>query len=197
MIKINYSRKLRSPKIDMETSNNLEAKIEALLFLYGEPVKIDILSKELETGREEVEKAISSLDRRLKESEDRGLELIIFDGRAQLVTKSELALLTSKIVKGELDAPLTPASLETLSIIAYLGPCNRALIDYIRGVNSTFILRSLIVRGLIERKPDPARANAFLYQVSFDFLKHIGLAQLEDLPDYEKYRKLKDESFRP
>lgn len=181
----------------METSNNLEAKIEALLFLYGEPVKIDILSKELETGREEVEKAISSLDRRLKESEDRGLELIIFDGRAQLVTKSELALLTSKIVKGELDAPLTPASLETLSIIAYLGPCNRALIDYIRGVNSTFILRSLIVRGLIERKPDPARANAFLYQVSFDFLKHIGLAQLEDLPDYEKYRKLKDESFRP
>ena len=94
-----------------------------------------------------------------------------------------------------MDTPLTPASLETLAIIAYLGPCNRALIEYVRGVNSTFILRSLMIRGLVERKPDPKRMNTFLYQVSFDFLRHMGLTRQGDLPDYEKYRKLKDESF--
>ena len=177
------------------TNANLTAKLEAFLFLYGEPVKIEKLSAELGAKKGEVEEALSALNEQLKEAADRGLELVIHDGRVQLTTKAGLKPLTSKIVKEEMDTPLTPASLETLSIIAYLGPCSRALIEYIRGVNSTFILRSLLVRGLIERSPDPARANAFLYQASFDFLRHIGITKPADLPDYEKYRKLKDESF--
>lgn len=177
-------------------SSNLESKIEALLFLYGEPIKIEKLAKELEAKSSDVNEAINTLSQKLTNSGDRGLELIIFDNRVQLVTKSDLKPLTSKIIKEELDTPLTPASLETLSIIAYLGPCSRALIDYIRGVNSTFILRSLMVRGLVERKPDPKRTNAFLYQPSFDFLKHIGITHPEELPDYEKYRKLKDEALQ-
>lgn len=177
-------------------SSNLESKIEALLFLYGEPVKIEKLAKELGVKNSEVNDVINILSQKLANSQDRGLELVVFDGRVQLVTKSDLKPLTAKIVAEEMDTPLTPASLETLSIIAYLGPCSRALIDYIRGVNSTFILRSLMVRGLIERKPDPKRANAFLYQPSFDFLKHIGITRPEELPDFEKYRKLKDEALQ-
>ena len=167
--------------------NHLEAKIEAFLFLYGEPISIDKLAKELETKSKEVKEVLNRLGQELK-AENRGLELIIFDDRVQLTTKAELKPFTSKIVAAEMDTPLTPASLETLSIVAYLGPCGRALVDYIRGVNSTFILRSLMVRGLVERRPDPKRANAFLYQASFDFLKHMGINSPEELPDYEKYR---------
>ena len=175
--------------------NNLGAKLEAFLFLYGEPVKISHLAKELGVGSSEVKDALISLGRRLKEEENRGLELIFQDDRAQLATKADLKPLTSKIVKEEMDTPLTPASLETLAVVAYLGPCNRALIEYIRGVNSTFILRVLMTRGLVERKPDPKRASAFIYQASFDFLRHMGISNAEDLPEYEKYRKLKDETF--
>ncbi|MBI2594910.1 MAG: SMC-Scp complex subunit ScpB [Candidatus Colwellbacteria bacterium] len=170
--------------------DNLEAKIEAFLFLYGEPVKIEKLSKEFGVKNGEVEEALDTLNRQLKEAADRGLELVIHDGRVQLTTKADLGALMSKIVAEEIDTPLTPASLETLSIIAYLGPCNRSLVDYIRGVNSAFILRSLMVRGLVERKPNPERANTFLYQVSFDFLRHIGITGPEELLDYEKYREL-------
>ncbi len=175
--------------------NNLEAKLEASLFLYGEPVKIEKLSKELGVKSEEVKEALNGISQRLKDAENRGLELIIHDDRVQLTTKADLAALTSKIVAEEMDTPLTPASLETLAIVAYLGPCSRALIEYIRGVNSTFILRSLMIRGLVERKPDPNRVNAFLYQASFDFLRHIGITSPEELPDYERYRKLRDENF--
>ena len=170
--------------------NNLESRIEAFLFLYGEPVKLDKLAKELGVKNEDVSRAVDSLSRHLSQSDESGLNVIIFDDRVQLVTKPELKPLLIKIANEELDSPLTPASLETLSIIAYLGPCNRSLIDYIRGVNSTFILRSLMVRGLAERKPDPKRANAFLYQVSFDFLRHMGVSHPHNLPDYEKYREL-------
>lgn len=168
--------------------NNLEAKIEAFLFLYGEPIGINKLAKELELKEAEVSAALGVLEKNLK-AENRGLELIVFDSRVQLTTKAGLKPVTSKMVTEEMDTPLTPASLETLSIIAYLGPCARSLIDYIRGVNSTFILRSLMVRGLIERHPDPKRASAFLYQISFDFLKHMGITGPEELPDYEKYRQ--------
>lgn len=176
--------------------NKLEAKIEAFLFLYGEPVKVDKLAKELGVRSEEARNALDMLSHRLKEAEDRGLELIVSDDKVQLTTKADLKPFTSKIVTEEMDTPLTPASLETISIVAYLGPCSRALIEYIRGVNSTFILRSLMIRGLVERTPDPERANAFLYRASFDFLRHIGISRPEDLPDYDKYRKLKDESFK-
>lgn len=175
--------------------NQLESKIEAFLFLYGEPIKIEKLAKELGVKSGEIKETIKTLGEKLANSEDRGLELIVSDDRVQLTTKAELKPLTSKIVAEEMDTPLSPASLETLTIVAYLGPCSRALIEYIRGVNSTFILRSLLVRGLIERKPDPKRTNAFLYQTSFDFLRHIGITSQEDLPDYEKYRNLKNESF--
>lgn len=174
--------------------NKLEAKLEAYLFLYGEPIKVDKLAKELEAKKEYIEKAVHSLKERLK-GDARGVDIIVFDDKVQLTTKPELKPFLAKIVSEELDSPLTPASLETLSIIAYLGPCSRSMIEYIRGVNSTFILRNLMVRGLVLRSPDAKRPNTFLYQVSFDFLRHMGLSRPDELPDYEKYQKMKDETF--
>ena len=166
----------------------LQGKLEALLFLYGEPVGVRKLAEILDIKESELMDEIERFSGSLAE-EHRGLYIIKSDGRVQLTTKPGLNPLLSKVAQEELDSGLTPASTETLSIVAYLGPCRRSIIEHIRGVNSSFILRSLMVRGLVERKPDPDRTTAFLYQVTFDFLRHMGVSKTDELPEYEKYRE--------
>jgi len=166
----------------------LKGKLEALLFLYGEPVKISKLADILGVSGNDVDNALDELSGGLGDS-NRGLGIVKLHGGVQLVTKPDLSKLLSKIAEDELDSGLTSASMETLAIIAYLGPCRRSLIEHVRGVNSSFILRSLLLRGLIGRHPDPKRANAYIYQITFDFLRHMGVGKIEDLPEYEKYRE--------
>jgi len=173
----------------MPQSNNLQAKLEALLFLYGEPVKLKTLSEKLEVSQNETEAALMNLRSELQ-NENRGLAVFSSDDKYSLVTKPELSKIVQKVVKEEFDSELTAASLETLAIISYMGPCSRAEIDYIRGVNSSFILRNLSIRGLVDRKQDPNRSNAFIYNVSFDFLKHMGVLSVDSLPEHDKYREL-------
>lgn len=168
---------------------NLQAELEALLFVYGEPVKLQTLAEKLGVTASVAEETLQSLRTEL-DKENRGLALFSTEDKYSLVTKPELSEMIQKIVKEEFDSELTAASLETLAIVSYLGPCNRAEIDYIRGVNSSFILRNLAIRGLVERKQDPERGNAFIYNVSFDFLKHIGVSSVDNLPEHGKYREL-------
>jgi segregation and condensation protein B len=170
-------------------ANNLKAAVEALLFTYGEPTKIKKLAQTLETDEETVNKTLGELRAQL-ETGERGLKLMVHGDSAALVTTPELGTLLSRVIKEELDAELTPASLETLAVVAYLGPCSRAEIEYIRGVNSSFILRSLSVRGLIEKKAAERSGNPHFYQVTSDFLRHIGLRAPTELPEYEKYHEL-------
>ena len=118
------------------------------------------------------------------------LQLLSDKEKVQLATKSEFNKILETFVKQELTEELTPASLETLSIVAYLGPISRAKIEYLRGVNSSMILRSLSIRGLVERLPDPEHASSFLYQPTFDVMKHLGMQKQEDLPEFEKFREL-------
>jgi segregation and condensation protein B len=172
-----------------KNKKTLEAKLEALLFVHGEPITLKRLATLAKADENKIKDALETIRKDL-ENEKRGLALIIHDGRAELTTSPDLSSAVSQLIKDELDNKLTPASLETLSIIAYLGPCGRALIEHVRGVNSSFILRSLMIRGLIERKPDPKRANGFLYQPTFEFLNHMGLASQSQMPEFEKYREL-------
>ncbi len=179
----------------METAKKtLEARIEAILFVHGEPITIKRLTTLLKTDEDKIKNTLESIRKGLAD-EKRGLDLVIHDGRAELTTSPDLSSLVSGLVKEEMDNKLTPASLETLAIIAYLGPCGRALIEHVRGVNSSFILRSLMVRGLIERKPDPKRSNAYLYQPTFEFLNHMGLSSQDKMPEFEKYRELVQSYF--
>lgn len=169
--------------------NNLKAAIEALLFIYGEPIKIRKLAQINQTDEETIRKTLEEIGSSLK-SQDRGLNLMLYDDEAVLTTKPELGTLLQSVIKEEMDSELTPASLEALTIVSYLGPCSRAEIDYVRGVNSAVILRNLTVRGLITRKPDPNKGTNYLYQVTGDFLRHIGIGSPEELPDYSKYHDL-------
>ncbi len=169
--------------------NNLTAQLEALLYIYGDPIESVKAAQTLGIKPEELEAAAKALQESLA-SEGRGLVLMIHDGKLQMTTKPEFSGLLEKVMKAELHESLTPASLETLAIIAYASPIGRAEVDYIRGVNSSYTLRALSIRGLIDRHPDPKRGNAYQYGPSFDLLKHMGMYKLENLPEYEKFRSL-------
>ncbi len=170
-------------------NDNILAKIEALLFIYGEPIEAKKLAKILGAKESEVKEGLNLLEKELARGE-RGLMLIQDKNKFQLATKPEFSKLLEEITKQEFSETLTPAALETLSIISYAGPITRADVEYIRGVNSSFTIRSLLMRGLIERQVDPKRANAYLYSTSFELLRHLGLSKNEDLPEYQKYKEL-------
>ena len=159
----------------------LEGKIEAVLFYKGEPVSRAFLAKQLGEPPESIGVALESLAKSLIH---RGVTLLIKDDEVELRTAAAASILLEKMRKEELERDLSKASLETLSIILYRGPITRADIDFIRGVNSTFILRSLLVRGLIERIIDPSDERKFLYRATFDLLGNLGLSKLQDLPEY-------------
>ena len=171
---------------------NLEkniAALEALLFIHGEPVTYKKIAAVLGVEKEEAEKLAGELKKRLEDG-GRGLQLVSDREKVQLATKPEWNGILESFMKEELTEDLTPASLETLSIIAYLGPISRMSIEYLRGVNSSVILRSLMIRGLVERFQDPEHPIGFLYRPTFDAMKHLGIKQKEDLPDFAKFQEL-------
>ncbi len=165
------------------------ARLEALLFIHGEPVTFKKIGQVLNINPEETEALVHEFQRRL-EGDDRGLALVASQEKIQLVTKGEFSDIVQSFVKSELSEELSPASLETLAIIAYFGPISRARIDYQRGVNSSFILRSLLLRGLIERSADPAHQSSYLYAPTLDVLKYLGLSKQADLPNFETFSSL-------
>lgn len=168
-------------------SRNLPAAIEALLFIHGEPMRIKKLAATLGAKENAVREAIEGLKTRYA-SEECGLALTLINEEAGLITKPQFGELLRDFVKEEFSETLSPASLETITLIAYLGPLPKSDIDEYRGVNSSFILRGLLLRGLILRAPDPRRATTFLYQPTLDLLNYLGVASQSELPDYEKFR---------
>ncbi len=165
------------------------ATLEALLFIYGEPIDVKKAAKMLDVSVDDVKKAAADLSKELA-AENRGLALLENDGCLQITTKAAFGGLLQTILKAELNEALSPASLETLSIITYAGPVSRAEVDYIRGVNSSFTVRALLLRGLIERDSDPQRINAYRYRPSVELLHHLGVTRVEELPEFERFRTL-------
>lgn len=177
---------------NFSSNNNLLAALEAFLFLYGEPIEKEKLCKVFEVSLQEIEEALHQLAEETKQ-EKRGVMLVEKEETYALVTKPQFAPLLEAFVKENLKEELTPAALETLSIIAYFGPISRAQIDYIRGVNSSFTLRNLLIRGLIERK---TKGNFYIYQPSFELLKYLGLSKIEELPNFQKFSEIKNSLFQ-
>lgn len=160
---------------------NLEAKIEAILFWKGEPLSRKRLSEILKVSKEEIERALPNLRQNLS---GRGIVLQEAGDEITLGTAPEMGKIIENLQKEELSKDLSRASLETLSIILYKNGASRSEIDYIRGVNSSFIIRALSVRGLVEKITDPKDARRFIYKPSFDLLSYMGVKSVEELPEY-------------
>lgn len=177
----------KTEEIRIET-NKLVPALEALLFLYGDPIEAKKAAQLLGVLEGEVEVAAKELKESLAMN-GRGLALVMHGKKLQMTTRPESAHLLETLMKADLHDVLTSAALETLSIIAYGAPVTRAEIDYVRGVNSTFIIRQLLLRGLIERGTETG-GRSYTYGPSMDFIRHLGFSKIEDLPEYERFRNL-------
>ena len=162
---------------------NLENKLEAILFWKGEPMSRKKLAEILKVGQTELNESIEKLKENLK---DRGVVLQEKDNDIALGTAPELTKLIGDLQKEELNRELSKASLETLSVILYKNGAHRAEIDYIRGVNSSFTLRALSVRGLVEKSIDEKDARRYIYKPSFELLSFMGVKSVEELPEYNE-----------
>lgn len=169
-----------------DTQLTLEQKIEAVLFYLAEPTKLDFLIKILEVKKEEFDIALNNLEQSLS---SRGLRILKANDEITLVTAPELSGLIEKIIKEERERDLGRAGIETLAIIAYKGPVSKKEIEYIRGVNSQYALRNLLLRGLVERKPSQNDERVIVYTVTLDTLRFLGLTNITDLPEYQNLQK--------
>jgi segregation and condensation protein B len=165
---------------------NLKSAIESLLFVHGEPMSFSRLAKATGASSRDLEAALREL---ASEYRERGIILIENSGTWQFVTHSINKELLETFLTSGRSEELTKSGVEVLAIIAYKGPMSRAAVEYIRGVNSSFILRSLLIRGLIEREENPKDRRSYMYRVSNDFLKHLGISNLRDLPEFETFSK--------
>jgi segregation and condensation protein B len=162
----------------------LEAQLEALLFVAAGPVPVDQLAMVLEKKPEEVQDALQRLSEYYLH--DRGIQIQWHAGKVQLTTAPVLAKVVEKFLGLEATARLSRAALESLAIIAYRQPITRPGIDFIRGVNSDGVLKSLLGKGLIQeigRAEGPGRP--ILFGTTADFLQHFGLSSLDELPPYK------------
>src|SRR5688572_8654395 len=168
--------------IDIELP--LSTKLEAMLFVAGEPVTTSQLATALDVAPSVIERGLNELYASLT---TRGLRLQRHAGRVQLTTAPQLADLIERFLGLEATTHLSRAALETLAIIAYQQPVTRPQIDAIRGVNSDSMLKSLLHKGLIletGRADSPGRP--ILYSTAPEFLQHFGLNSILELPPLTK-----------
>lgn len=157
-----------------------ERALEAILFWKGEPVPRKTLAELLSVDEGELSRSAEQLRNNL---EGRGVRILETEDTIALVTAPEVSELITRITKDELSHDIGKAGLETLSVILYRGPISKSEIDYIRGVNSQYILRSLLIRGLVERLPD---GKSFVYRTTPELLAELGLTTREELPERER-----------
>ncbi|MFH1367272.1 MAG: SMC-Scp complex subunit ScpB [Patescibacteria group bacterium] len=163
---------------------SLKTKIESLLFVSLKPLSSQKIAELLSAEKKEVEAALDDLKNETNTGE-RGLQLMQLGSKYSFSTTPDNAKIIRDYLKDEQTGELTRPALETLTIIAYRGPITKADLDVIRGVNCALILRNLMIKGLIESFEDKEKMTHY-YQVTFDFLKFLGLSEVKELPDYEK-----------
>src|SRR3990167_7367247 len=146
---------------------NNENKIEAILLFKNEPVTLAELIKLLSVSKDEVDSAISNLQ---KVYQERGIVLVSNGDEVSLGTHPTLSGMIEELQKEEFSRELGRAGLETLAIVLYKGPIARREIDHIRGVNSGFILRNLMIRGLVERADDLPGERSYRYKGTLKLL---------------------------
>ena len=182
----------KNPSSEIKQDLEINALVEAILFVSPEPLSADQIANLLETTPRLVKKALEDIDHLYQ---GRGIRLQHHKSKIQITTAPEAAPVLEKMLELETTTTLSQAALETLSIIAYQQPITRPQIDAIRGVNSDAVLRTLLTKGLIDdvgRADGPGRP--ILYSTTPDFLKYFGLSSYDELPplDFEELQESTD-----
>ncbi len=164
----------------------LQRAIEAILFAAGERVEISRLCMALETDENEIIAAADQLAD-VYAFERRGIRILKLDKGYQMVSAGEMAEFVTKALETRKPPKLSASQLESLTIIAYYQPATKAMVEQIRGVDSSYSVGALLNKKLIE---EAGRLNVpgrpIQYRTTPDFLRTFGLSSLEDLPPIEK-----------
>lgn len=177
----------------------LEAVIEAFLFISGEAVSLGEIAKVVEMDKATTKAMIVSLANKY-ETDKRGLRIIELDGSYQMCTAPECFEYIRNVMQGEERQGLSQPLLETLAIIAYKQPITKAQIEEIRGVNADHAVNKLLERGLIcEAGRQDSPGKPILFETTKAFLRYFGFETLEQLPDmgssFEKDSKTESEGL--
>lgn len=162
----------------------MEEQIEALLFALGRPLSRVELQKMLGATPTDIENALQILA-----GKQGGVTLVDDGVEVELRAGANNAALIEKIRKEEYSRDIGKAGLEALSAVLYRGPLTRSEIDFIRGVNSSQTLRTLTLRGLVRKVPNPKDERSFLYEPTTELLSQLGVSRMQDLPDYADVRQ--------
>ncbi len=183
---------LRFPDEIMEEGGNLAGRIEAILFVAGEAVRVEDLSKALDVPVREVEEALTQL-RDEYDFNQRGFSLKRYGHQVQLATRALYSHDVVRLLQPVQKQSLSQAAMETLAVVAYRQPVTRAEVEQIRGVKCDYSLQSLMNKELIaEVGRKEALGRPILYGTTDTFLAHFGISSLKELPPMPE--KLSDET---
>lgn len=168
--------------------DKIKSIIEAILFSAGRIVETKELMSILELSNKDIDTIILNMKNEFEE-QNRGIEIIKVDNGYQLCSKKEYYDYIYPLFDNRAKPSLSPAAMETLSIIAYNPKITRSEIEQIRGVNSDGTIYKLLEYNLIEEvgKLD-APGRPTIYSTTKDFLKMFGMSSLEELPELPKYK---------
>jgi len=163
----------------------LVKKMEAMLFAVGAPMTVERIAELTGETPAAIHTAAAELEARLSIDES-GIQLIKIEEGYQLCTKPETGDIVKKALELKKAPPLSKANLEVLAIVAYNQPVTRSFIEQVRGVDSSFVVASLLDKGLIaERGQLDAPGRPTLFGTTDAFLRCFGLESLGDLPETE------------
>lgn len=167
-------------------NKELQRAIEAILFAAGECVEISRLAMALETDEDEIVAAINGLADEFSFNR-RGIRVLRLENGYQMVSSGEMADYITRALETRKPPKLSSSQLETLTIVAYYQPATKAMVEQIRGVDSSYSISALMNKSLIE---EAGRLNVpgrpILYRTTPDFLRTFGISSLEELPTIEK-----------
>lgn len=166
---------------------SLPHTLEAILFAAGEALPKKRLCSMLSISADMLSAATKELSTQLSGT---GLSLIETDSELELRTSADAAPVVEAYRKSELSRDLGRAGLEALAIILYQNGATRSEIDWIRGVNSTAAIRSLLLRGLVERETDMEDKRRIRYTPSIEAYAHLGVGSFEELPNATTLRSM-------
>jgi segregation and condensation protein B len=164
------------------TGPGLRASLEAIMLVADEPVSEVVIAQVLERPRAEVAEAVRELADSY-DAEERGFELREVAGGWRFYTREECAPVIERFVSDGQEVRLTQAALETLAVVAYRQPVSRARVSAVRGVNCDGVIRTLVLRGLVEETGTDPETGAILFATTGYFLERLGLPSLDSLPE--------------
>lgn len=167
--------------------NNLSTKLESILFVASKPLSLKKMAKVLAAAELEVKEALAELSDKYNRSNS-GIVILQNRNEWQMASNPENREAAENFLKAEVSGELTRPQLETLTVISYCGPITKPELEQIRGVNCSLILRNLMLRGLV-KAIDQESVLLPKYEVTMDYLRHLGLSSITELPDYDKLHK--------